>query len=340
MPSHIIAADAPLLVAVADSVFPNLDLAREVLSAIGADVQLAAEPTTEAILAVAGGADALLVTYAKITADMIAQMKQCRIISRFGIGVDNVDLAAATAAAIVVTKVPDYCIDEVSDHAVALLLALVRKIPLSNAHVHAGRWEMKAVVPIHRLRGTVLGLVGFGRIPQLVAPKAKAFGIRVMAFDPMVPADVFASAGVERVDFADLLKQADYVSIHTPLLPETRSLSTRRLRSDERAPILVNTARADRRRGARASARRGPAGRRGPRRHAAGAAGRLAASAARMQSRRTPAYSEESLLELQRKAAEEVVAVLSGRPPRNAVNPKSSLHVQPRREPAADAVPR
>jgi D-3-phosphoglycerate dehydrogenase len=79
----------------------------------------------------------------------------------------------------VVTKVPDYCIDEVSDHAMALLLALVRKIPFANTRVHAGRWEMKAVVPVHRLRGSVLGLVGFGRIPQLVAPKAKAFGLRV-----------------------------------------------------------------------------------------------------------------------------------------------------------------
>src|SRR4051812_29556828 len=121
----------PFLVAVADSVFPTLDATRDVLSAIGADVRLASAPTSEAILSVAAGADALLVTYAKITAEMITQMTRCRIISRFGIGVDNVDLAAATAAGIVVTKVPDYCIDEVSDHTLALLLSLVRKIPLS-----------------------------------------------------------------------------------------------------------------------------------------------------------------------------------------------------------------
>src|SRR6266853_3925160 len=195
----------PLFVAVADSVFPNLDPAREVLSAIGADLQLASQPTPEQILKIAAGADALLVTYAKITGDMIGQMTRCRIISRFGIGVDNVDLAAATSAGIVVTKVPDYCIDEVSDHAMALLLTVARKIVPSNAQVHAGRWEMKAVVPIHRLRGRVLGLVGFGRIPQLVAPKAKAFGLRVIASDPFVPAGVFARAGVERVEFADVL---------------------------------------------------------------------------------------------------------------------------------------
>src|ERR1700733_8645836 len=107
----------PLLVAVADSVFPNLDPARAVLSRIGAEVRLASEPPPAALREVATGADALLVTYAKITAEMIGQMPRCRIISRFGIGVDNVDIAAATTAGIVVTKVPDYCIDEVSDNA-------------------------------------------------------------------------------------------------------------------------------------------------------------------------------------------------------------------------------
>src|SRR6202021_182510 len=114
--------------------------------------------------------------YAKITAEMIRQMTRCRLIARFGIGVDNVDIAAATEAGIVVTRVPDYCVDEVSDHTMALLLALVRKIPLANSLVHTGRWGMPAVVPIHRLRGTVLGLVGFGGIPQLFAPRTKGFG--------------------------------------------------------------------------------------------------------------------------------------------------------------------
>jgi len=319
---------SPLLVAVADSVFPNLDVAREVLSAIGAQVQLAPEPTPEAIVRVAAGADGLLVTYAKITADMIGQMPRCRVISRFGIGVDNVDLAAATSAGIIVTKVPDYCLDEVSDHAVAMLLALVRKIPASNAHVHAGRWEMKAVVPIHRLRGTVLGLVGFGRIPQLVAPKAQAFGIRVIASDPFVPAEVFARDGVEQVDFADLLRQSDYVSIHTPLLPETKGLFNADVfRAMKPGAYLVNTA-------------RGPIVDDVALAQALDEA-RLAGAALDVMPQEPPNnspllgrenviitphtsfYSEESLLELQRKAAEEVVAVLSGRPPRNPVNPEA-----------------
>jgi D-3-phosphoglycerate dehydrogenase len=314
-------------VAVADSVFPNLDPARAVLSAIGAELQLASAPKPEAILRVATGADAVLVTYARITAEMIAQMTRCRIISRFGIGVDNVDIPAATTAGIVVTKVPDYCIDEVSDHALALLLALARKIPFANALVQAGRWEMPAVVPIHRLRGSVLGLVGFGRIPQLIAPKAKAFGLRVVAYDPYVPDEIFDRAGVESVEFSRLLAISDYVSVHTPLLPETRGLFGADVFGQMKpTACLVNTAR-------------------GPIVDEAALAqaldsGQLAGAALDVLSEEPPSnsplvgrdnviltphtsfYSEESLVELQTKAAEEVVRVLTGQPPRNPVNPE------------------
>src|SRR5580700_2976497 len=235
---------AQFQVAVSDIVFPNLDRARAVLSKIGAQLHLAEEPKPEAIMRVAKDADALFATYAKITAEMIRQMTRCRIISRFGIGVDNVDIPAATERGIVVTKVPDYCIDEVSDHAMALLLAAVRKIPLANSLVQQGRWEMPAVVPIHRLRGSVLGLVGFGRIPQLVAPKAQSFGIQVVACDPYVPPDVLARAGVEGVDFARLLKISDFVSIHAPLLPETQGLfNADAFRQMKPHAYLINTAR-------------------------------------------------------------------------------------------------
>jgi D-3-phosphoglycerate dehydrogenase / 2-oxoglutarate reductase len=318
----------PLLVAVADSVFPNLDPAREVLSRIGATLSLAAKPTPAAILGVAAEADALLVTYAKITAELIQQMTRCRIISRFGIGVDNVDVAAATSAGIVVTKVPDYCIDEVSDHTMALLLALARKIPFASARVHAGRWEMPAVVPIHRLRGSVLGLVGFGRIPQLVAPKARSFGIHVVACDPYVPADVLDRAGVEGVDFARLLKISDFVSIHSPLLPETtRLFGPDAFRQMKPTAYLINTA-------------RGPIVDEAALALALDARQLAGAALDVMEQEPPPSrsvlfgrdnviitphvsfYSEESLVELQTKASEEVVAVLSGRAPRNPVNPE------------------
>jgi D-3-phosphoglycerate dehydrogenase len=315
-------------VTVSDSVFPNLDPARRVLSSIGAELCMADSPTPEGIVAAAASSDALLVTYAKITADMIQAMPKCRVISRFGIGVDNVDIPAATIAGIIVTKVPDYCIDEVSDHAMALLLAIVRKIPSSSARTHGGRWEMKAVVPIHRLRDSVLGLAGFGRIPQLVVPKAKAFGMKVLAYDPFVPEDVFRRAGVERVELAQLLATSDYVSVHTPLTPETKHLFNRdTFARMKRGAYIVNTAR-------------------GPIIDEAALAealdsGQIAGAALDVMTQEPPPasplfgrdnviitphtsfYSEESLVELQVKAAQEVVAVLSGKSPRNPVNPEA-----------------
>jgi D-3-phosphoglycerate dehydrogenase / 2-oxoglutarate reductase len=318
-------------ITVSDSVFPNLDPARQVLSTIGAELRMADSPTPDGIVAAAAASDALLVTYAKITSDMIAKMPKCRVISRFGIGVDNVDIPAATAAGIVVTKVPDYCIDEVSDHAMALLLALVRKIPSSSARTHGGRWEMKAVVPIHRLRGSVLGLAGFGRIPQLVVPKAQAFGMKVIAYDPFVPEDVFKKAGVDRVDLAQLFASSDYVSVHTPLTNETKHLFNRETFSRmKRGAYIVNTAR-------------------GPiidedALAAALDAGQIAGAALDVMAQEPPPpsplfgrdnviitphtsfYSEESLVELQVKAAQEVVSVLSGKPPRNPVNPEVIAH--------------
>src|SRR6476661_4503128 len=165
------------IVAITDYVFPSLEPEQRVLTPLGVELLPAQCKSEEEIIELTRGADAVLNCYAKMTARVIENLHRCKIIARYGIGVDNVDLAAATKAGILVTNVPDYCIDEVSDHALALLLALARKITLSNAQVHAGRWEMPAVVPIRRLRGSVLGLAGFGRIPQLVAPKAKAFGL-------------------------------------------------------------------------------------------------------------------------------------------------------------------
>jgi len=324
----------PPLIAVTDSVFPNLDAARRVLSELGAELRLAADVTPAAIMEAAGSADAVLVTYARITGEMIRGMTRCRIISRFGIGVDNVDIAAATAAGIVVTKVPDYCIDEVSDHAMALLLAAVRKIPFADARVHAGEWKMPSVVPIHRLRGTTLGLVGFGRIPQLVAPKAQAFGMLVVAADPFVPKAVMEAAGVEPVTFDALVERSDYISIHAPLTADTHHLfDAAVLGRMKPTAYLVNTAR-------------------GPLIDEAALidalnTGRIAGAALDVVETEPPPpgsallacrnliltphtafYSDESLVELQTKATEEVVRVLRGQRPRNPVNPEILTHAK------------
>lgn len=318
---------ADRVIAVTDSVFPNLEPAKAVLSKIGGELRLALEPTAEGILSVARDADAVLTTYAKVTGEMIPQMTKCRVISRFGIGVDNVDIPVATSKGIIVTKVPDYCLDEVSDHAMALLLALIRKIPSSNTRTQSGKWEMKAVVPIHRLRGTVLGLVAFGQIPQLVAPKAQAFGMQVITYDPYVSDEVLKRANVRRVELDELIRTSDYISLHCPLTPETKHLfSSDAFQKMKRSAYLVNTAR-------------------GPVIDEAALAQALdqkliAGAALDVMEKEPPGtsplfgrdniivtphtsfYSEESLVDLQTKAAEEVVRVLSGQTPRNPVNPE------------------
>ncbi len=189
-------------------------------------------------------ADGILVTYAKLTADLLKQLNCCKVIGRMGIGVDNIDIAAAAERGITVTYVPDYCIHEVSDHAMALLLSLTRKVPLSNSHVQSGRWHLPTVGPLYRLKGRVLGLVGFGNIPRLVAPKAHAFGLKVIAFDPHVGDEEFAARDVGRVTFDELLARSDFVSIHAPLTPDTVGLlNADTFRMMKNTAYVVNTAR-------------------------------------------------------------------------------------------------
>lgn len=314
------------LIAVTDSVFPDLEPAKHVLSRIDAAVCLADSTTPEAILEAARTADGIMVTYAKITAETIGRLERCRVIGRFGIGVDNIDLSAASKSGIRVTFAPDYCLDEVSDHAMALLLTLVRKTAFANAMVQQGRWEMKAVVPIRRFRGSTLGLVGFGRIPQALTPKAQGFGLKVVAYDPFVAADVVESSGVSQVDFDELLATSDYISIHAPLTSQTHHLfdnaAFRRMRSHA---LLVNTARGpliDE----QALAQALDAGLLG------GAAldvveteplSRDSALLGRdnvIINPHTAFYSEEALQELQIKVAEDVVRVLTGEAPRYPAN--------------------
>ena len=232
------------VIAVTDSVFPSLDPAKAALARLNPTYRISKGVSAGDILAVARDADAILVTYAKLTRDILVQLTRFKATGRFGLGVDNIDLAAAKEKGIAVNYVPDYCIREVSDHAMALLLALIRKIPLSNKLVQSGRWEMPAVVPIRRIEGTVLGLVGFGHIPRLVAPKAQAFGIKVIAYDPFATPDVFKAAKVESVDFDTLLKTSDYVSVHAPLLPATRGLmNAAAFAKMKKGAYVVNTAR-------------------------------------------------------------------------------------------------
>ena len=233
------------IIAVADSVFPNLDPAKKALADhMSEGFRMSADTSVESILAVATEADALLVTYSQINADVIAGLKNCKAIGRFGIGTDNIDISAATKKGITVCYAPVYCLDEVSDHAMALLLACVRKIPFANARAAEGRWEMPAVAPIGRIRGKILGLIGLGNIPQKIVRKAQAFGIKVIASDPYCQDDIFSNLNVEKVEFDELLNRSDYVSVHAPLTPETENMfNMDAFRKMKETAYLINTAR-------------------------------------------------------------------------------------------------
>jgi len=232
------------VIAITDAPFPSLDPAKQALARLDPEYRMAKSPSADDILAVARDADAILVTYAKLPGELLRQLTRCKAIGRFGLGVDNIDLPAAKQLGIAVNYVPDYCLREVSDHAMALLLALARKITLANKLVQSGRWELPPLVPLRRLDGQVLGLIGFGHIPRALAPKAQAFGLRVVAHDPYVSAQTFAAAAVEDAGFEALLGMADFVSVHAPLTPATRGLmNAAAFAKMKKGALLINTAR-------------------------------------------------------------------------------------------------
>jgi len=232
------------LIAVTDSVFPSLDQAMAALKRLDPEIRIAKSADKADILDVARDADGVLVTYAKLPGELLQELQRCKVIGRFGLGVDNIDIKAAAALNITVTYVPDYCLREVSDHAMALVLALARKVPFSNSLTQQGRWEMPAVVPIRRLDGQILGLIGLGNIPRLVVPKAKAFGFKVVAHDPFVSAAKAEELGVALVSFERLLEISDFISVHAPLTPQTRGLfNTDAFDRMKKGAYIINTAR-------------------------------------------------------------------------------------------------
>jgi len=232
------------LIAVTDSPFPSLEAAIAALKCVDPELRMAKSASADDILAVAREADAVLVTYAKLPGELLKELTRCKVIGRFGLGVDNIDIPAAAQLGITVTYVPDYCLREVSDHAMALLLAMGRKVPFSNSLVQSGRWEVPPIVPLRRLEGQVLGLIGFGNISRALAPKAKAFGLTVITHDPYVSADVVTAFGVENTSFEELLRRSDFVSIHAPLLPATRGLmNAAAFAQMKKGAFLINTAR-------------------------------------------------------------------------------------------------
>ena len=227
-------------VVVSDQVFPSVEIERGLLAGVDAELTVASGGVDD-VLEVAGDADAILNTYLPWDADAIGRLEKCRIIARYGIGFDNVDLGAASEAGMVVTNVPDYSVEEVATHALALILATLRKVVSADESVRLGTWGVDNFRPIRRLSTLTVGLVGYGRIARQIAAPLAALGSRIIAHDP------YLEPGPDLpplLELEEVLAEADIVSLHLPLTDETRGfINAERIAGMKSGAILVNTSR-------------------------------------------------------------------------------------------------
>lgn len=313
-------------VVITDFEYPNVDQEQEIITKFGAQLHACHLKTPQEIAAEVEDADAVIVQYANITKEIIAGMKHCKMIIKYGIGVNNIDSEAAAAKGIYVCNVPDYGVDEVSNHAIAMLMALAKKLPAVTRALKNGEWGYGPTVPLFRLDGSTLGLVGIGRIPSLVAHKMSNFGMKILAFDPYVSAEEAEKRGAELVDFETLCKKSDFISIHCPLTPSTTRIFNREaFGMMKKTAFLINTA-------------RGPvidenelvealetgeiagAGLDVFESEPIGKTNKLLQMDQVIATPHCAWYSEEAISTLQRKVAEEVVNVLSGNRPFHCTN--------------------
>lgn len=312
-------------VVVTDYDYPSLDLERKVLAAIDPEFVGAQCTTEEEVITAARDADGILNQYAPITERVIKSLDRCKVICRYGVGVDSIDVEAATDRGIIVANVPDYCVDEVSTHAVALILACARKVPYLSGTAKKGKWDFTVGKPIFRSQGRVLGLFGLGRIAKAVVRKAKGFDFQITAYDPYISE---ANEKVELVSFSELLSKSDFVSIHAPLTEETKhAFGKAEFKAMKKDAYLINTAR-----GAIVDEFA---------LYQALKEGSIAGAALDVMEKEPPDsnnpllkldnviitphisyYSEESYAELKTKAAQAVLDVLKGELPKAIVNPQ------------------
>ena len=211
------------------------------LERIGAELILAQAQEESDLIRSCKEADGLINQYSILSRKVLESLPKCKVISRYGVGVDSVDLKAATELGMIVANVPDYCMDEVADQTVAMILALIRKVVFFDQRVKAGVWDFREGIPIHRIRGRTLGLIGCGRIGLEVARRVSGFGVKVIAFDPYLAK---APAGIELKDFDSVLKESDMISVHCPLNQATRHLiGEPEFGKMEKKPIIINTSR-------------------------------------------------------------------------------------------------
>lgn len=314
-------------VLITDYAWPSLAIERRILGAAGAELLVAETGTEEELIRLAPQADAILTCWRRVTAAVLAAAPRCLAVGRYGVGLDNIAVDAATARGILVTNVPDFCREEVADHALALILACARKIvPFARA-TRAGVWDLAAARPIARLRGQTLGLIGYGGVARALAAKARAIGFEIIAYTPRLTSGPLALSGTATNALDELLGAADYVSIHCPLTPQTRELiDARALRQMKPTAWLINTAR-----GAIVAEAA---------LYKALTEGWIAGAALDVLDHEPPApdhpllaldnvvatphtafYSEASIATLQTQAATQMAAVLRGETPPNIVNP-------------------
>ncbi|EBG5296465.1 C-terminal binding protein [Salmonella enterica] len=291
-------------------------------------VVVPAKASLEEKLRQVSNADAIMVREATVSRPMIEAMQQCRVIVRYGVGVDNIDSQAAKEKGIYVANVPDYGSEDVAEHALALLLAATRRIATRNRDVRDGQWGIGQREPMFRLAGKILGVVGFGRISRCFVQKASGIGFkRILVVDPLLTDELASQAGVTRVNLDTLCREADFISLHAPLTPDTHHLiGEAELAKMKPSAVLVNTSRGgliDEQALINALLQQ--------RIFAAGLdvfeSEPLSAKSPLLQMENTLCtdhtawFTEESVVELQSKAAHEVRRAFEGEHPLNWVNP-------------------
>ena len=325
-------------VLITDYVWPSIDAEKRILKEINANILIAPTSDESTLIKMATKADAIITCFAKVTENVIRAAKNCVSIGRFGVGVDNIDVSTASELGIPVTYVPDYCVDEVSDHVLAMLNTWNRKIALFDRSVKSDGWgHLGLTMRIKRLRGKTIGIVGFGRIGRAVAEKASVFGLKILASDPFTPKEIVESSGGKLVSLEELLENSDFVSLHAPLTTNTEKMIGPEqfdLMKDDaflinaaRGPLIDETALYE----ALSEGKIGGAG--------------LDVMVDNEPSRDHPLmqlenilitphtafFSQESTLELEERAASEVVRVYRDTMPENLVNPEVLEHPNPRR---------
>lgn len=234
----------PLQVLVTDYAWADVEEERAILKAAGASLVVAETGEEQELIRLAVAVDGILTCWKPVTAGVLNAAVHCRSVGRYGIGLDNIDVACATELGMVVTNVPAYCVDEVSDHAMALILACSRKVAFYDRMAKSGLYDLGSGTPLYRLAGKTLGIFGFGKIGRVLSRKASAFGMRILAHDPLLTPDQARQAEAPVVSFPDLLSQSDFVSIHAPLTEATRGLFSREtFRMMKPTAFLINTAR-------------------------------------------------------------------------------------------------